>query len=70
MSVEVCNATSDTHTNISGDKGAKPKEVRVAGCEDLPCTIKRGESIAAEVDFVAGKIITFLLSDISYIFFN
>jgi hypothetical protein len=56
--------------NISGEKGVKPLEVRVKDCEELPCTIKRGENIVAEVDFVAGKIITFLLSATTYNFFN
>jgi hypothetical protein len=70
MSVEVCNATSDTYTNISGEKGAKPVEVRVKGCENLPCTIKRGENIVAEVDFTAGKIIYFLLWATFYMLFN
>ncbi|PNF29458.1 hypothetical protein B7P43_G04564 [Cryptotermes secundus] len=38
-----------------GDKGPKPIEVRVKGCDELPCIIKRGENIVAEVDFVAEK---------------
>jgi hypothetical protein len=59
-----------THTNISGEKGAKPVEVRVEGCDNLPCTLKRGEDIVAEVDFLAGKIITFLSSGTSYNFFQ
>jgi hypothetical protein len=44
-----------TCTNISGEKGPSPKEIRVKDCDDLPCTIKRGEDVIAEVDFVAGK---------------
>jgi hypothetical protein len=46
---------------ISGGDWPAPKEVRVKGCEEQPCTIKQGNDVNAEMDFEACKIKLFFV---------
>ncbi|XP_058808491.1 NPC intracellular cholesterol transporter 2 homolog a-like isoform X2 [Phymastichus coffea] len=48
----------------SCDRGAPPKEVRIDGCDKLPCQFVRGKNITAEWDFVVEKDTKILTPDV------